>query len=1690
MSMKTLSSTVLYIFLLCLVSGPAQAWKIAAGTVTVNDPTAAPGFQPVSFTGGFFDVAPVVFVLAKDIPNNEPRALRIQNVTTAGFEIIQVRPTVCGACADGGGFNIHAVNWIAIEPGQHPLPGGGFIEVGTVSTATVQKKFAGAEGWDTIAFSSAFPNSAVAMVGQVQTTANGGISLNGGQSNPFITTAIRNANASNFQTALELSEVVTALPLANPETIGWLAAPSGLNDTLIDTGGANVLIEALLSADSITHTCTVANNFSNTYSTNPLVVASKNRLDGGDGGWMRECLINTAAVRVRVQEDRGTDTEVLHTTESAGIFVVEKAFDADVSDVTQDISSEWKIEAGIINDPGSLDWTTSFTQSFKQSYNSPPLVFVMPDALNPDPTSVRVFDVTTTGFTAALVEPPKDAGVNTGQVNSTNLHYIAITPGVNTFPDGTQIEAGTVFTNRFLENSALVGTGSVTVPLQHAYSSTPVVLADVQTRINEPALSPLTDSVPWLETTIFSVTPANFQLALELAEVDNAAPTSSESIAYLAMDDMSIQGQFSCNTINDFCVSESGAGNMLYEAQLSSDSILGWADVIIPGGCPVFNFLNDIGNYIKPIVVASQNRRDGNNGGWVRRCGITTGAPGSVSLIIDEDIDGDAERNHTTENAGFLAFDEPFFARFTRLIGEWRFDEGLWSGVAGEVIDSSTNGHNGQAQPAAPAGPTTAATNSALAGNPGTCNYGEFDGVDDYLTIADDNQLDISRELTITAWINPDTISNVFILRKGLNYGLRLFNNARIVWEYNNASAVSRTLTSTSKISALNTSGPRGNGWHHIAVVYSFAAGTQTIYINGVADASSAFSEQIQINANDLFIASQDGSSRFFDGQIDEVRIYNSALTASDIQTIMNKNRVCGADHYAISYPDSFPGVTCDALTVDVEGHDSGHNPVNPPGTTLNINATAASDPAKISWAIKNPIANPGAFVDNGDGTADYTFTGTEPAVQFSLKYPLVETFNLNVTDGIASEDLGEDGNAQFVGSAFRITANPAGITADNVTSKIAGKPSGGLTGSDQQTLFIQAIQTDTNTGSCVGVFQGAPTTAVSIEMAAECENPALCVAPAGPGTAVQVQDNTPAWVNIGINDSSGGVPSNYQAITLDFDSNSAAPLVFRYFDAGKLSLHMRYDLNPPNAVDYMFGASNSFGSGFVVRPFGFTIDVPTNPAAVDANGLRFTAAGAPFAVNVTAVAWNATGDDGVPSGTANDGIPDGHDDSDPANNVDLSNAAIFPVTPNYGRESPVEVVSLSALLDQPSGVGVADPGLSGTTTIGSFTAGSGSTGAAQYNEVGIIEIAAATDTNYLSLGAGETAKMISKSGYVGRFTPARFDAQVINTPAFADSCTGFSYQDQPFNYGTAPILEIRALAANGSTTVNYGNNFWKFPTTTQAIPRIYADGHPVAPAAVFQFMAGDDAVVSGNADFDGIGRFALKSGPFSGGGDVFTYQRISEEGVFNADVDVTFLASSFQDSDHTLASPVCYDKAPPDGICDDLSLSMITGTELRWGRLVIGNNFGSELLPLAVPFRTEYFDGSSFVVNMADNCTGIAASDLSLSNNITAGPGPAIDITNLPACGGSGVATGVVANNPFSNGEGGLTFSVASPASSCTGYADISVDLSTGTGLNMEWLLYDWDGLGGFNDEPRGRVSFGVYQGPREFIYQREPWN
>jgi len=875
------------------------------------------------------------------------------------------------------------------------------------------------------------------------------------------------------------------------------------------------------------------------------------------------------------------------------------------------------------------------------------------------------------------------------------------------------------------------------------------------------------------------------------------------------------------------------------------------------------------------------------------------------------------------------------------------------------------------------------------------------------------------------------------IISDNSNFGLRIFNNgtadndANQIYEncFNNPSGINARDDETIGAPAANTFdvGGRGNFWDDDSVN---SPGFSETCVDGVAPigiCDNPFPIPTVSNSND-----------------------NNPLTSCSLIPPV-------VDHYLISYAAT-PGVTCEATTVTITARDISDTPVNVPGgTVLTINSVEQGT-ATLAGSWDDLTLGGGVL-----GAAGNPITYTWPVVEES-------TFTLNLTQttpltididllddaAVPNSEKGDGDNSdpadepiEFRDSVFRFFA---GGSVDTIGTQIAGKESD--IAPDMQTLEIRSVETDPSTGAC-GTRVSGPQT---IQMAFKCNNPTTCHASAPRVQINNTENITPGNDNADTVDDTDG---NFSDVDLIFNASGQAPFTFDYLDAGQIQLFARLTI-PASGVDpeyTLFGASNMF----VVRPFGFDVQITGNPVATTAAGTKFIKAGDDFTVSTRAVAWNASGD------SDNNGVPNNHDDTDPSNNIDLSNSTTFPTTPNYGQESSVEAITLSALLDQPSPLspGVDDPGLTGTTSISSFIDGSGNSATVQYDEVGIIEITAAISTDYLTLSTLETAKMNSKSGYVGRFYPDRFNVAMQNSGsvAFSDSCSGFTYIDQPFYYDTAPILEITAYSSNGNVTENYGGDFWKL--TASMLERDYIDGSTVSPNASFfpNMTITDGFTIAGETDFDGIATFSLISGS---SGDSFSYEKGLPEEEFPADVDVTFQAVGFQDTDHSVSTPVCFD-ATNDGTCDDFSHLMIQGTNLRWGRMVLGNGFGSELLAIEVPLSVEYYETDGFEVNTLDTCTTYDSADMSFSNE------DGVTLGNLAITGSGTMVNGI---------DDSANSILATSTANETGSADVTIDLTT-----QDWLQFDWDNDTNYDNDPTSRITWGIFSGPDEFIYIREPW-
>ncbi|WP_296381758.1 choice-of-anchor D domain-containing protein [Winogradskyella sp.] len=159
-----------------------------------------------------------------------------------------------------------------------------------------------------------------------------------------------------------------------------------------------------------------------------------------------------------------------------------------------------------------------------------------------------------------------------------------------------------------------------------------------------------------------------------------------------------------------------------------------------------------------------------------------------------------------------------------------------------------------------------------------------FDGAVDYIDMEDKLDLDPTG-FTISAWVKRDAADTgeVSILSKrdaaftqGYDLRMRNTNQLRIYWRNGSNQSLSS-----------NTVIP-DDEWHHVAAIYD--GSSVYLYIDGVLDNSANRTAPIATNES-FYIAAAGKNTpvQHFQGNIDEVRVWDTALTEDQLRFVMNQ---------------------------------------------------------------------------------------------------------------------------------------------------------------------------------------------------------------------------------------------------------------------------------------------------------------------------------------------------------------------------------------------------------------------------------------------------------------------------------------------------------------------------------------------------------------------------------------------------------------------------------------------------------------------------------------------------------------------------------------------------------------------------------------------------------------------------------
>ena len=211
------------------------------------------------------------------------------------------------------------------------------------------------------------------------------------------------------------------------------------------------------------------------------------------------------------------------------------------------------------------------------------------------------------------------------------------------------------------------------------------------------------------------------------------------------------------------------------------------------------------------------------------------------------------------------------------LVGHWTFDGQDISGT--RATDRSGNNNHG--------------TITGAIAKPGKIGMAlDFDGVDDFVDIGNPSVLQLTGAMAVSVWIRPDnTAAGKLVSKTGgdgnRGYDLR-WGAAADSKVYFEVSSDGTNLFPVSTVNALSA-----GQWYHLVGV--FEPGTAVrIYLNGRLDDSNTTgipSSQFNSTLNVNIARRPTGATAFSDGSIDDVRIYNRALSAGEIQKLYNMGR-------------------------------------------------------------------------------------------------------------------------------------------------------------------------------------------------------------------------------------------------------------------------------------------------------------------------------------------------------------------------------------------------------------------------------------------------------------------------------------------------------------------------------------------------------------------------------------------------------------------------------------------------------------------------------------------------------------------------------------------------------------------------------------------------------------------------------
>jgi tetratricopeptide (TPR) repeat protein len=246
--------------------------------------------------------------------------------------------------------------------------------------------------------------------------------------------------------------------------------------------------------------------------------------------------------------------------------------------------------------------------------------------------------------------------------------------------------------------------------------------------------------------------------------------------------------------------------------------------------------------------------------------------------VNDDDDGGDRETKLMWCTTDDIAWANPAAlgtGELAGLIARWKLDEKDGRNVA----DSSGNGHDATVQ----GDPTWQPIGGKMGGAI------DLGGDGDFLNVDDESAFDFAAGVTVAAWIKVRAFDRPWqaLVTKGDSAWRIQRNNETNTLEF--ACTGLQVAGGNQYGSLFGTREIGRNEWHHVAGV--FDGKRMSLYVDGTLDASQEASGTINQNDAEVQIgANTEMGDRFWNGLIDDVRIYNYGMSETQVQKLPTNN--------------------------------------------------------------------------------------------------------------------------------------------------------------------------------------------------------------------------------------------------------------------------------------------------------------------------------------------------------------------------------------------------------------------------------------------------------------------------------------------------------------------------------------------------------------------------------------------------------------------------------------------------------------------------------------------------------------------------------------------------------------------------------------------------------------------------------